>query len=720
MDRARKEQRAFVARPGLEKRRDVVDAPAQGRAWTFQRSAGAHPRKPPRRGAATAVVDRRCSGCSGGRLQLGGLRLVAAGSGGRTARCRSRHTIALSCRSGPAGVRRGDHGNAVSLALEALPDERRGVTRPDLPAAELVLYEAVIALREQRVLSAKDANGFFAATWSSDGQRIYALLRRPFQYSPVMECREWPTNRAAARRHRIGGVFAQRQADHRRKGQQEIEILDAADGKSLLTFASDNMMSAARFSPDDARIVATVPESVRSFPRCGPARRTTEAYCLAVGGQVWNVADGTTLKLPTEVKFADFSPDGQELVATMDDGTAQIWDLARRAPLHVLNQTTDRSERENRIATSVFSPDGRHILTTQLGAGVWLWNATSRARIALEDSGPISSAVFSPDGRYILAIHAAGGASLWSADGYARIARLERSESISHAAFSPDGKRILGVAERSLLIWETENPASIVARASADGGIGSPRLSSDGQRVVWIGANNTVRMWVAAAGGDITVVGRHRDRVRTAEFSPDGRFIVTSSDDGTARIWDGTDGAVRVLRGTQGRSCPRLFPRTASGSSPPRPTLPPAHGMRRPVPCWLRSRSSRPRRRPSLPTGGGWSLHRATRSFACGTWPAMHRRSSCPDTRGPARRSQSHLMRQESSRAPWTEWRACGMSHRAPRPWRSAGFQQTPCSSDSLTTDGGWLPGRTPRRGCGTSPMASWSRHSANSRRSTV
>ena len=254
----------------------------------------------------------------------------------------------------------------------------------------------------------------------------------------------------------------------------------------------------------------------------------------------------------------------------MDDGTAQIWDLARRAPLHVLNQTTDRSERENRIATSVFSPDGRHILTTQLGAGVWLWNATSRARIALEDSGPISSAVFSPDGRYILAIHAAGGASLWSADGYARIARLERSESISHAAFSPDGKRILGVAERSLLIWETENPASIVARASADGGIGSPRLSSDGQRVVWIGANNTVRMWVAAAGGDITVVGRHRDRVRTAEFSPDGRFIVTSSDDGTARIWDGTDGAVRVLRGHTGEICPRHFPRTASGSSAPR------------------------------------------------------------------------------------------------------------------------------------------------------
>ena len=100
---------------------------------------------------------------------------------------------------------RGDHGNAVSLALEALPDERRGVTRPYLPAAELVLYEAVIALREQRVLSAKDANGFFAATWSSDGQRILTFSpTAPFPVQPG-----------------YGMPRVANKADHRRKGQQD-------------------------------------------------------------------------------------------------------------------------------------------------------------------------------------------------------------------------------------------------------------------------------------------------------------------------------------------------------------------------------------------------------------------------------------------------------------------------------------------------------------------
>ena len=93
------------------------------------------------------------------------------------------------------------------------------------------------------------------------------------------------------------------------KVNRTIEILDAADGKSLLTFASDNLMSAARFSPDDAPHRRNrAPRSVRSFPEMRARAPNGRSYCLAVGGQAWNVADGTTLKLPTEVKFADFSP----------------------------------------------------------------------------------------------------------------------------------------------------------------------------------------------------------------------------------------------------------------------------------------------------------------------------------------------------------------------------------------------------------------------------
>jgi WD40 repeat protein len=75
-------------------------------------------------------------------------------------------------------------------------------------------------------------------------------------------------------------------------------------------------------------------------------------------------------------------------------------------------------------------------------------------------------------------------------------------------------------------------------------------FSPDGQWVVTPLEDGSARVWRADGTGTPVALTGHEDSVRSAEFSPDGQRVVTASRDGTARVWraDGT-GAPVVLTG---------------------------------------------------------------------------------------------------------------------------------------------------------------------------
>ena len=60
----------------------------------------------------------------------------------------------------------------------------------------------------------------------------------------------------------------------------------------------------------------------------------------------------------------------------------------------------------------------------------------------------------------------------------------------------------------------------------------------DGRRVVTASDDNTARLWDAETGTEIAVLKAHEHSVTSAAFSPDGRRVVTASSDNTARLWD--------------------------------------------------------------------------------------------------------------------------------------------------------------------------------------
>src|SRR5262249_55160637 len=67
-------------------------------------------------------------------------------------------------------------------------------------------------------------------------------------------------------------------------------------------------------------------------------------------------------------------------------------------------------------------------------------------------------------------------------------------------------------------------------------------FSPDGRRIVTASDDQTARIWDVASGKEIAILRGHEDSVNSAAFSPDGRRIVTASNDQTARIWDAASG----------------------------------------------------------------------------------------------------------------------------------------------------------------------------------
>lgn len=288
------------------------------------------------------------------------------------------------------------------------------------------------------------------------------------------------------------------------------------------------------------------------------------------------------IQCPALVKTASVSPDGSTIAAVLDDGSVQFWDAftseKRQCAMSEDGQFQGFIWARSALRGATYSATGNAI--------TWTLRDGTRRGETMPQGAPIVSAAISPDSVYLATGSSDGVARLWRTDGGMPMATVRSHAARARSAFySLDGKRLVTTSDdHTALHWISGQVAPAGPALKHRGKVTCAAITADGAKILtcddtgiaqfwltstsqvdrpayvhdkpvnWVdiapdgkrcltAAGDTVRIWSVSEIGAPVATIRHpseNSEIKCVRFSPDGKWIVTASTDGFARVWDGT------------------------------------------------------------------------------------------------------------------------------------------------------------------------------------
>ncbi|MFP4324195.1 MAG: WD40 repeat domain-containing protein, partial [Anaerolineales bacterium] len=186
---------------------------------------------------------------------------------------------------------------------------------------------------------------------------------------------------------------------------------------------------------------------------------------------------------------------------------------------------------------NTFSPTG--------GEAVRRVNPDNLDRLRLLDvlpagGSPIINGAMSEDGRYFVSANAQGEVLLWDLETRTQLARLEGHApgDFFVAEFAPEGDRLVtqdAIFTRRL--WALPS-AELLAEYDEEFGAIAMAFSPEGRYLATGGYSNSVYVWDAATGEEVTRLEGHSNYVFHVAFSKNGRWLASVGPDSPLHVWD--------------------------------------------------------------------------------------------------------------------------------------------------------------------------------------
>ena len=241
----------------------------------------------------------------------------------------------------------------------------------------------------------------------------------------------------------------------------------------------------------------------------------------------------------TTVMSVDVSPDGRHLVSGGQDFCVNLWDLEKTAMKMILYRHGDW------IRNVMYSPDGNLIASAGNDLNIKIWNVGENREESslIGHENDVFTLDFSPDGRMIASGSRDYTLRFWDVERKVNIAVFKNyDQPVNSVVFSPDGRFAASTGDRGdLMIWSCEKDSLVATLDLTSSGFKIPCLSFHPTGKIlaagtWVARLVPVLLIDPVKCAVIDRMMLHASRVSTLDFSPDGKLIVTGSEDGLMRI----------------------------------------------------------------------------------------------------------------------------------------------------------------------------------------
>jgi WD40 repeat protein len=256
--------------------------------------------------------------------------------------------------------------------------------------------------------------------------------------------------------------------------------------------------------------------------------------------RMWRASDGMLILMRQtyrdQITCAALSPDLNRIAVVTSEGPVHIWKA---------DSGEELLELRDGFAGNVeveWSNDGNLLLGRSI-SGMTVWNTYS-GELLYKIDAPARDAVgarFSPDSRRLVAAERTG-VSVWEAYSGDWIQSLnildETAQGGAQISFSSDGMRLLTTLSQPRL-WDEGTGWLIFTFPAPDAQAYLSPVPPGGNLVATCCDGSSVTVWRIEGTSSFRSAGiLHGDMSDLWGFSPDGRSLLTSSKDGTLRVWD--------------------------------------------------------------------------------------------------------------------------------------------------------------------------------------